>query len=146
MHPKYKIFAKEIYNHFNEILKIILLITYTLIDLFSERMYDAYHDSCMRSIPRYIVNEQLMLVVVIVVVTYFSSAFIGNNKNQLPFSCSEITKCVFTKNAFQWKTVLCVSVQLLRVQMRFTFRLKSVYSLTSERKVLAIDKFVWSFC
>ena len=121
MHPKYKIFAKEIYNHFNETLKIILLITYTLIDLFSERMYDAYHDSCMRSIPRYIVNEQLMLVVVIVVVTYFSSAFIGNNKNQLPFSCSEIRNVCLQKIAFQWKTILCVSVLLLRSHMRFNF-------------------------
>ena len=85
-----------------------------------------------------------MDVVVIVVVTYFSTAFIGNNKNQLPFSCSEINERVFTKKHFNGKTTFCVSVQLLRVQMRFIFWLKSVYNLTSERYerlVLEEDKF-----
>ena len=92
-----------------------------LINHFSERMYDAYHDSRTSTIPRYIVNEQLMLIVVIVVVTYFSTAFIGNNKNQLPFSCSEIRNVCLQKTAFQWKTILCVSVLLLRSHMRFNF-------------------------
>ena len=96
------------------------LITYTLTDHFSERMYDAYHDSRTNTIPRYIVNEQLMLVV-IVVVTYFSTTFIGNNKNQLPFSCFEIRNVCLQKIAFQWKTILCVSVLLLRSHMRFNF-------------------------
>ena len=72
-------------------------------------MYDAYHDSRTSTIPRYIVNEQLMLAVVIVVATYFSTAFIGNNKNQLPFSCSEINERVSTKTGVSMENcLLCI--------------------------------------
>ena len=109
------------------------LIRHTLINHFSKRMYDAYHDSCTRSIPRYIVNEQLMLVVVIVVVTYFSTAFIGNNKNQLPFSCSEINERVFTKKHISMENcLLCIRTTYAR-RNAVHILAKSVYSLTSER-------------